>query len=155
MASPFEDRILRSLRRITRATDIHSRHLAQEHRLTGPQLVCLRQICKDGETTPSALSRQVSLSQATVTGILDRLAARGFLTRERSETDRRRVLLQATPEGRAVAASAPSALHRRFAERLAALPRDGQAQIASVLSQIVDMMEAGDLPDDSEPPEAP
>ena len=35
MASNVEDRVLRALRRITRATDIHSRHLAQRHQLTG------------------------------------------------------------------------------------------------------------------------
>lgn len=138
----YEEEILRSLRRITRAIDIHSRRLAQAHRLTGPQLVCLRQIHKDVETTPSALARQISLSQATVTGILDRLASRGLLVRVRSETDRRRVMLTLTEAGRAVAESAPSPLQQRFAERLGALPADGQAQIAAVLQQIVTMMEA-------------
>lgn len=138
----YEEEILRSLRRITRAIDIHSRRLAQAHRLTGPQLVCLRQIHKDGETTPSALARQISLSQATVTGILDRLAARGLVTRVRSESDRRRVMLTLTAAGRAVADTAPSPLQQRFADRLTALPEEGQARIAEVLQQIVTMMEA-------------
>lgn len=141
MASPVEDRVLRALRRITRATDIHSRQLAQQHQLTAPQLVCLHQLRRDGELTPSVLSRRVSLSQATVTGILDRLAARGLLTRVRSEADRRRVMLTLTPAGEALADSAPSALQQRFAERLAALAPEGQARIAEVLEQIVGMME--------------
>ncbi len=138
--SPHEDRILRALRQITRATDLHSRRLAQAHQLTSPQLVCLRQLRTDGELTPSVLARKVSLSQATVTGILDRLAARSLLTRVRSQHDRRRVKLALTAEGERVADSAPSALHERFAARLAALPPDGQARIADVLDQIVEMM---------------
>ncbi len=141
MASNVEDRVLRALRRITRATDIHSRHLAQRHQLTGPQLVCLHQLRRDGELTPSVLSRRVSLSQATVTGILDRLAARGLLTRVRSESDRRRVMLTLTAAGEALADRIPSALQGRFAERLAALDAGGQARIAEVLEQIVEMME--------------
>ena len=144
--SPVEDRVLRALRRITRATDIHSRQLAQQHQLTGPQLVCLHQLRRDGELTPSVLSREVSLSQATVTGILDRLAARGLLTRVRSESDRRRVMLTLTPAGEALAERIPSALHQRFAERLADLSPAGQSQIAEVLEQIVEMMQPDQKP---------
>ncbi len=36
MQSPFEDSILRSLRRISRAIDIHSRALVRNHQLTSP-----------------------------------------------------------------------------------------------------------------------
>lgn len=141
----YEEDILRSLRRITRAIDIHSRQLAQEHRLTGPQLVCLRQINRDGQTTPSALARQISLSQATVTGILDRLSNRGLVSRVRSDADRRRVHVTLTEAGQALAAKAPSPLQQRFAQRLDALPPEGQARIADVLQQIVRMMEADTL----------
>lgn len=141
----YEETILRSLRRITRAIDIHSRQLAQEHRLTGPQLVCLRQIERDGQTTPSALARQISLSQATVTGILDRLSNRGLVNRVRSDTDRRRVHVTLTEAGKQLAATAPSPLQQRFARRLEALAPEGQARIAEVLQQIVAMMEADTL----------
>ena len=75
-ASEVKEDILRSLRRITRAIDLHSRHLAHTFGLTGPQLVCLRTVGARGKMTPSELAKQVSLSQATITGIIDRLAAR-------------------------------------------------------------------------------
>jgi DNA-binding MarR family transcriptional regulator len=143
--SPFEDSILRSLRRISRAIDIHSRALVRNHQLTSPQLVCLREIRRDGETTPSALARRISLSQATVTGILDRLAARGLISRTRSETDRRRVLLRLTPEGEQLAREAPSPLQQHFVEHLSALPEGAQRNIDDVLQQVVSMMEADGL----------
>lgn len=146
LASPYEESILRALRRISRAIDLHSRQLVTRHRLTAPQLVCLRQLDREGGvSTPGALARAIHLSQATVTGILDRLSARGFVSRERSETDRRRVNVRLTPQGRAIVQAAPSPLHERFAERLALLPEPEQARIDEVLHQIVLMMEAENI----------
>jgi DNA-binding MarR family transcriptional regulator len=137
----YEDRILRALRRITRSTDLHSRKLVQEFKLTLPQLVCLRQLASDGETTASALSRQVSLSQATVTGILDRLEGRKLLTRERSAGDRRRNILKLTAAGRRVVADAPGALQEHFARRLGAMPETEQERLSATLESLADLME--------------
>ncbi|MCA9537517.1 MAG: MarR family transcriptional regulator [Myxococcales bacterium] len=145
MSSRYEEEILRALRRITRAIDIHSRALAQQHQLTGPQLVCLLQIRRDKELTPGVLARRVSLSQATVTGIIDRLVARELVVRERSDEDRRRVQLRLTDSGLELAETAPSPLQQRFAARLAQQPAEQQQRIAEVLREIVHMMEADDL----------
>jgi DNA-binding MarR family transcriptional regulator len=145
MPSRFDDSILRSLRRITRAIDLHSRHLANIHKLTGPQLVCLRHLARHGTTTPSKLARSVALSQATITGILDRLERRKLITRERDKKDRRRVNLALTKEGRDLLIDAPMPLHQTFANQLAELPEEQQERIDSVLREIVEMMEAEDL----------
>ena len=136
----YEDRILRALRRITRATDLHSRKLVHDWKLTLPQLVCLRQLAADGETTASALSRQISLSQATVTGILDRLEARKLLTRERSAGDRRRNILKLTAAGRKLVAEAPGPLQEEFAQRLAAMDEAGRDEVALTLEHLVELM---------------
>lgn len=141
----LEDSVLRSLRRITRAIDLHSRKLASRYRLTAPQLVCLRQIARAGELTPSALSREVHLSQATVTGILDRLEARGIVVRERSVVDKRRVNVRLSAGGEELVRDAPSPLHERFAKRLSTLSEVERVQISEVLHKIVEMMEAEHL----------
>lgn len=145
MPSPHEESILRSLRKVSRAIDLYSRQLVSRHQLTGPQLVCLRQLLLSGPGTPSALARAVSLSQATVTGILQRLEARGLIERQRSEADRRQVIVSLTPEGARLAETAPSPLQEQFAYRLAALPAANQAIIETVLAQIVEMMDAESL----------
>ncbi len=145
MNSHYNDSILRSLRRITRAIDLYSKKLAANHQLTGPQLVCLRVLSQVDQISPSELSKQISLSQATVTGILDRLERRDLLTRQRSSKDKRRVNLKLTPTGQHLVESAPTPLHQRFAEQLGALPGDKQALIDQVLAQVVEMMEAEDL----------
>ncbi len=139
------ERILRSLRRIIRAIDQHSRQLSRTFNLTVPQLVCLRQLVFSGPSTPGNLAAKVYLSQATVTGILDRLEARELIKRERSSPDRRRVIVSLTDSGHRLARDMPWPLQERFASRLAALPVKGQEEIDRVLRQIVDMMEAREI----------
>ncbi len=145
MESSLEDRVLRSLRRIVRAIDLHSRKLESQFGLTGPQLVCLRVIAYEGPLQPSELARKVDLSQGTVSGIVDRLARRQYVSRRRGTKDRRRVTLSILPAGKDLLADAPSPLQTRFAERLAALPGENQQVIATMLEQIVRMMDAEGL----------
>lgn len=145
MGNELEEEILIALRRITRAIDIHSRFLANTFGLTGPQLVCLRVLGRHGSLTPSEVAKHVALSQATVTGIIDRLASRQLLTRERSETDRRNVTVSITEAGRALLADAPSALQEKFATRLSTLATDEQERIRATLNKIVNMMDGQEL----------
>lgn len=143
--SSVDDRILRSLRRISRAIELHSKQLKSTHRLTAPQLICMRELREARFLTPSELAHAVSLSQATITGILDRLERRELVQRTRNPADKRRVIVELTEAGLAAVEAAPLPLHARFAKRLAALPADEQAQIEHVLGKIVQMMEAEDI----------
>lgn len=145
MADDLEESILRSLRKVSRAIDLHSRRLVATVHLTGPQLVCLRELRESGAMTPSELARAVSLSNATITGILTRLEQRGLVTRERCTSDRRRVFVAMTEAGRKLVERAPSPLQERFVSALHDLPMANRTIIDVVLKQIVDMMDAGDL----------
>ena len=138
----LEDTILRSLRKITRAIDLYSKKLARECKLTGPQLVCLRQINNNQTIAPGELAKEVSLSQATITGILDRLAARNLINRERSQTDRRKLIISLTAEGKELVSKVPSPLQERFSAKLSELPEENQLIIKIILQQIVSMMDA-------------
>ena len=141
----YEEEILRSLRRITRAIDLYSRQLAARFGLTGPQLVCLRTLAMMDACTPSRLAREVDLSQATITGIVDRLEMQGLVRRERDTRDRRRVSVCVTPTGHQLLKRAPSPLHSRFLERLAELPEPDRQAIRSTLELVVTMMGAEEL----------
>jgi DNA-binding MarR family transcriptional regulator len=143
--NPIEESILRSMRRITRAIDLYSRKLAKQFKLTGPQLVCMRHLRREGSLTPSELARSIALSQATVTGIVDRLHAQDLVSRQRDKKDRRRVNISLTPKGQELVDALPSPLQERFASRLASLPEENQQVINTILKQIVSMMEAEDL----------
>jgi len=143
--SLFSEHILVALRRIIRAIDLHSRSLMRDFGLTGPQLVVLREADARTEVSGSALARAVSVSLATLSGIVTRLEARGLLERNRSSRDKRQVLISVTDKGRRILASAPSPLQDRFTRRLAGLEKWEQTQVLSVLQRIVAMMEAEEL----------
>ncbi|HDS15783.1 MAG TPA: MarR family transcriptional regulator [Proteobacteria bacterium] len=140
-----EEEILRYLRRIIRAIDQHSRKLRRIFNLTIPQIVTLHQLRDGGNCTAGELARKVYLSQATMTGIIDRLENRGLVCRARSFADRRRVSVQLTEEGLEVVEMMPKPLQDQFRSRLAALPPEEQTVIAETLSRVTVMMEVADL----------
>ncbi|MEE4248975.1 MAG: MarR family transcriptional regulator [Alcanivoracaceae bacterium] len=139
------DEVLIALRRIIRATDLYSRRLSRESGLTAPQLLILQAIGGQGEITMGDIATEVSLSQATVTTILDRLEARGLVTRQRGSTDKRRVYAHLTEAGQALIADAPEPLQETFVKRFTALKDWEQSQIISAVERIASMMDADDI----------
>lgn len=139
---PIEDQIVSSLRRIIRAIDLQSRRIVDECGLTGPQLVVLRETARLGGASVSALTRGVNLSQPTVSGILDRLEKRGLVRRDRSEQDRRALLVSVTADGEGMLDDAPSLLQDRFRSELARLEEWERTQMLSTLQRLAGMMDA-------------
>lgn len=137
----YDYRVLRSLRRIVRSIELHSKYLSVNNRITAPQLVCLLAAVAKGPMSTTALSREVHLSASTVVGILDRLEEKGWITRVRAQEDRRVVMVAATEQGIALARSAPSPLQRRLADALNALPELERATIALSLERVAALME--------------
>jgi DNA-binding MarR family transcriptional regulator len=136
------DEVLVSLRRIIRATDLHSRYLAKTTGLTTPQMLLLRYIRDKGQLTIGELANQVSLSQATVTTILDRLEKRGLVYRKRSEQDKRKVHAFLTAEGTQILKISPVPLQERFAQQFSGLQDWEQTMIISALQRISSLMDA-------------
>jgi DNA-binding MarR family transcriptional regulator len=143
--SVAEEEILRSVRRIVRAVGLYSRKLMTQTGLSGPQLICLRQLAQDGAMQTSHLAEAVNLSSATVCGILNRLERRGLVERERQLEDRRRVVVSLTDAGQDTVNNAPPALHDSFLFKLRSLPDDEQNVIQDTLGKLVSMMSAEDL----------
>lgn len=140
-----EVRVLRSIRRIIRAVDMHSKMLQQAQDITAPQLVCLLTLVRKGPLTLKALSQAIDLSPSTTVGVVDRLSAKGLAQRTRSATDRRQVLVSATEQGRRTAQQSPSPLQHRLVERFRTLPEAEQLTLARSLERLVELMGAGDI----------
>ncbi len=136
------DDVLISLRRIIQSIDQHSRFLMKQFHLTGPQLLVLQEIERSHEVSASQLARAVSISQATVTGILERLEKRGLVLRQRSDMDRRRVMVTATAAGVDLLAAAPPPMQESFTKQFTGLQEWEQHMILSSLQRIVTMMNA-------------
>ena len=139
--SSIED-VLVALRRVIRATDLHSKHLAKTTGLTAPQILLLQTIRDKGEVTIGELANDVSLSQATVTTILDRLEKRDFIYRERSTTDKRKVHAYLTEKGGDMLKDAPIPLQEQFAKEFGDLQDWEKTMIISSLQRVAQMMDA-------------
>ena len=131
-----------ALRRIIRAIDLRSRVLVTRYGLTGPQLTVLKELSSHDGVIVGQLTRAIHLSQATVTGILDRLAKRKLIRRQRSDQDKRRVQVWLTEAGKQMLIDAPPLLQEEFTDEFGKLEDWEQSQILSALQRVVSMMEA-------------
>lgn len=139
------DDVLIALRRVIRATDLHSKFLAKTTGLTTPQLLLLKTIGNKDKMTIGELANEISLSQATVTVILDRLEKRELVTRVRSIEDKRKVHVHLTEAAFSMLEQAPVPLQQQFAQQFNALQDWEQTSIISALQRVANMMDAGDL----------
>lgn len=134
--------VLVFLRRIIHATDLQSKRVAKVCGLTIPQVMVLNSIDLLGDVTVKRISDEVSLSQATVTTILNRLEDRGLLERVRNPDDKRIVNARLTPVGKAALMASPPLLHESFIQRFERLSKREKAEILTSLQTVAGMMDA-------------
>src|SRR5437763_13279539 len=70
--------------------------------ITGAQFVILMNLASGEVDSASKLCKGVSYDPGAMTRMLDRLERKGLIRRARCGNDRRRVILELTPEGKAV-----------------------------------------------------
>lgn len=145
MSAEVASLTLRALRRVLRATEIGGRQLAAATGLTPSQLLVLREIDSRGSATPSVIAHALQFSQATITAIVDRLEALGFVQRQRSERDKRRFHLTMLAPGKAALADAPDPLQMTFMDRFEALPTWEQAMLLASVERLAILMDAQDI----------
>ena len=139
------EELLVALRQITRAIDIHSKQLLRETGLTTSQLLILQSIHRQGHSTPTAIAKDIHLSQATVTNVLTRLAQHGLISREKSGGDKRSTEITLTPKGNACVDSAPELLQSGFLREFRKLEPWEANMLTSALQRMALMMNAEDL----------
>ena len=137
--------VLVFLRRIIHATDLQSKRVAKVCGLTIPQVMVLNSIDLLGDVTVKRISDEVSLSQATVTTILNRLEDRGLLERVRNPDDKRIVNARLTPAGKTALQASPPLLHESFIQRFERLSKREKSEILSSLQTVARMMDAEDI----------
>lgn len=142
LGSSYGEQVLICLRKIMQAISLHSRSLVKQVGLTGPQLIFLKAVAKSEGIPVGEIAKAISLSQATVTGILERMVKRGLVSRQRSDRDKRRVLIRLTPAGEQILAQAPPLMQASFLKQLQHLEKWEQTMILSALQRIVSMMGA-------------
>ena len=141
----IQEDILIALRRITRAIDLHSRKVFKASGLTVPQLVILQALRKHGELSPSSIAKIASLSQATITNILNRLQQHGLIDRQRNEKDKRQFDVRLTKLGTERLAGAPELLQTGICREVDKLESWERLQLLASLQRTAELMDAEDI----------
>jgi DNA-binding MarR family transcriptional regulator len=141
--------VLRTIRQIVRKVSEHSKAMYQEVGLTVPQLMCLKAIGDLGEhsdeVTVVMVAKQLDLSPATVSRIVDRLTRVNLVNRERRAKDRRKVCLSLTAAGLERFQTLPIPLQEIFVRRLSNLPAKERTALLASLRRISELMEATEI----------
>jgi DNA-binding MarR family transcriptional regulator len=137
--------LLIALRKVIRAIGLHSKQLNKTSGLTSPQLIIMQEINKTSGVNSSQVAKNVNLSAATVTNIVDRLENKNLISRVRDTQDKRKVSLYLTDNGKAILLKAPQALQEHFIETFASLAQWEQSLLLSSVERLADMMDATEL----------
>jgi DNA-binding MarR family transcriptional regulator len=100
------------------------------------EFTIIQLISQNADITPTRLARALAISTPGITAWLDKLAARGLITRQRSETDGRAQTLTLTPQAQAMQAQALGDLLAGDALLLAHLSKGEQILLVELLRKI-------------------
>lgn len=136
--------LLRAVRRIMQAFDIHSRHLSTHLQITLPQLLCLTAVVADEGLTSRGIANEIFASASTLVGVVDRLEGKQLIDRVRDPRDRRQVHIIPTEAGRRLVADAPSPFGAHFDTAFAELSESRKRTLVEGVALMADLM-AGPL----------
>jgi DNA-binding MarR family transcriptional regulator len=99
-AMTLEQQLCFALYSASRAMTAAYRPILTEMNLTYPQYLVLLVLWEEGRVTVGRLGERLQLDSGTLSPLLKRLEANGFVQRERSQADERLVDVTLTPAGR-------------------------------------------------------
>ena len=102
--------ILAAVRAIGSATDAYRRAVVTASGLGAADLATLSLLHREEPQQASRIGASTGLTAGSVTALLDRLEAGGYVTRTRPDHDRRSLQVQLTPAGRELGDSVINAL---------------------------------------------
>ncbi len=104
--------------------------------VTAVQAMILDFLSDEDQITSHKLGQKCDLDSATLTGILDRLEAGGFLRRRPNQSDRRSILISLTEKGSGTARQIKMLMKQADAGFLGRLSDDEKANLKCLLTRI-------------------
>lgn len=130
---------LLALQRATHATlHVLASRLADLN-LTASEINALANLADGQARTISELGAGVGARPTTLTSVLDRLEARGHVTRGSRPGDRRAVVVELTESGRTAAATISQAISELEHRALAGLPAEALASLRTALQALTEV----------------
>jgi DNA-binding MarR family transcriptional regulator len=130
------------------------RHLVQELRmadreaesklgLSGAQLFVLQKLAEESSMSVNDLAERTCTHQSSVSVVVQRLVDKRLVKRKESQTDRRRLELSITAEGKKLLARSRYSPQDRMIEAVESMPAKDRSQLADLLNEVVEAMGLG------------
>lgn len=140
MVEPLIIHLTKRLREIASAFDKYSRYLQEQHHITIPQVICLREVHEHGPLTLGELTKVVGLTNSTVTGIVDRLEKQDLLQRIRTSSDRRQIHLRMTDKGIQFLTNIPTPVPEQFVQGINNFSSEEVERIVWAVDELADLL---------------
>lgn len=136
--------LLRALADFTAANQGMRRRLSAEMKMNLTDVQALRHVIRaeqrEGCTTPRSLALYLGISTAATTKLVDRLTDSGHLVRNRHPSDRRSVVITATPHARAQVRERLRHMHDRMRRVAEAVPERSRPDLITFLAGMTEQM---------------
>jgi DNA-binding MarR family transcriptional regulator len=133
--------VVERLSRLARLIDLELRRTCTEHGLDAATFDVLATLRRGGPLTPSELMASSMITSGAVTQRIDRLAARGLVTRTPSDSDGRSLEVGLTADGRALIDRALPDHVATEQRLLSALPGRERDELARTLRTLLESLE--------------
>ena len=128
-------RSMNAVRSIVRALRINTRAIELKMGISLAQLFVLQQLSERGADSLNDLAERTATHQSSVSVVVRRLVERGYVTRTSSSTDKRRIEIGLTPEGRKLLHDAPETIQTQLVGALRQMGRGDQDTLADLLER--------------------
>lgn len=133
---------------VTWAYKVMARRIAgmfSEEGLTQPQFQALRIVAKKGAVCMREISDAMFVTPANITGIIDRLEARGLLTRAGRKGDRRTTDIMLTTKGKALQGRVAEKYGRFMQNALGVFTQEEQKTLRDLLLKLQEGMSRSEV----------
>jgi len=98
--------------------------------------------CHGGDVIPSEISGEMGVSSARIAAALNSLESKGLITRQIDLSDRRKILVGITPEGKALAEQQQQAVIAGASKMLALLGEEDAKAYIRITGRLAEIMSA-------------
>lgn len=112
--------------------------------ITGSQLWILQEVEKTPDIGVSELAERLSIHQSTCSQLVEKLASRNLIIKERSKEDQRRVGLCLSDEASKILKNAPGPAEGILPEALQALPESALLALDKSLIEVIGQLRSKD-----------
>ena len=145
MNNDLEDKataVVLLLRRVVGLVYQYSRLMLKQYGITSPQYIALKVLASADQPLSSvALSKQLKVTPANVTAIVDRLEKKGYVQRTRNVEDRRTVHLELTEAGVEFTSRLIDLMEAKVIEQLYYLDAKDVDALLRTLEKLVNLMD--------------